>query len=147
MARAKAEGKQTDYPGKKQKKALAIRQQYFYLLTADDDLVLMHKRPPSGIWGGLWTPPSCDVEQDSESYLQDNFGIQLHNPVELAQFRHTFSHYHLDICIEHIQLHQKPKLIMEEQHQLWYNMRKPQEIGLAAPVTKILKQLFDQKSS
>ena len=55
--------------------------------------------------------------------------------------RHTFSHYHLDIQPQHIRLQREPTRIMEGTRQLWYKGGQ-QQLGLAAPVKKLLDSLL-----
>jgi A/G-specific adenine glycosylase len=88
---------QADYPGKKKKKVLPIKHQKFYLLINDSNELLMEKRPATGIWGGLWTPPSSDTELEIESYLSEQLNIEVSSTEMLPEFRHTFSHFHLQI--------------------------------------------------
>ena len=57
------------------------------------------------------------------------------------EFRHTFSHYHLDIQPVQVNLATTPNEIMASQDRLWYNIRQPPEIGLAAPVANLLGKL------
>ena len=58
-----------------------------------------------------------------------------------AEFRHTFSHYHLDITPVVADLDIAPQAVMDASRQLWYNVRQPPQIGLAAPVAALLKEL------
>ena len=94
---AKKENSFADYPGKKPKKALPTKYQNFYLLTSDKNEWLMEKRPATGIWGGLWTPLSSEADESIEDYLAANHGIVINNHRKLPEFRHTFSHFHLQI--------------------------------------------------
>ena len=57
------------------------------------------------------------------------------------EFRHTFSHYHLDIQPVQVNLATRPNEIMAGQDRLWYNIQQPPEIGLAAPVANLLAKL------
>lgn len=84
-----------------------------------------------------------DVESDIELLL-DQRGIQASNIKQqqtLITFRHTFSHYHLDITPILIDLSKQPDVIMEGNKGLWYNLSKPEEVGLAAPVKLLLEAL------
>ncbi|MGB1141418.1 MAG: A/G-specific adenine glycosylase, partial [Halioglobus sp.] len=54
---ANAAGDQTDYPGKKPKKALPVRATHFLVLRNRDGDIWLEKRPAEGIWGGLWCFP------------------------------------------------------------------------------------------
>ena len=58
---------------------------------------------------------------------------------ELAGFRHTFSHFHLDIRPLLIEMAAPPPpLLMEADSRLWYNLRHPAEVGLAAATARLL---------
>jgi A/G-specific adenine glycosylase len=59
----------------------------------------------------------------------------------LIAFRHTFSHYHLDITPILFKLSKQTKMRMEGTKGLWYNLSKPKEIGLAAPVKQLIESL------
>ena len=59
----------------------------------------------------------------------------------LITFRHTFSHYHLDITPILIDLSKQPDVVMEDNKGLWYNLSQPEEVGLAAPVKLLLEAL------
>ena len=60
---------------------------------------------------------------------------------QLIAFRHTFSHYHLDITPVLITLSKKPDMVMEGTRGVWYDLSQPMTVGLAAPVQKLLDAL------
>ena len=60
-------------------------------------------------------------------------------PLEL--FRHTFSHFHLDITPVIIRATTKSQKIMDSQAVIWYKLSNSLPGGVAAPVNKILKEL------
>ena len=65
-------------------------------MRSRDGDIWLEKRPASGIWGGLWCFPEIDHARAGSTRCLDLWG--LHPPkIEGARFRHTFSHYHLDI--------------------------------------------------
>ena len=92
--------------------------------------ILLYKKPPSGVWGGLWSLPEAS-QVDASMQL----GEAQHWPV----LRHTFSHYHLDITPVHCRL-ERFNGIMDSSAQHWYNLREPAELGIAAPISKLLKE-------
>ena len=55
--------------------------------------------------------------------------------------RHTFSHFHLDITPWMLSLENPVFSVMEGDEVLWYNVRKPAQLGLAAPVQRLLDSL------
>lgn len=136
---ALAEDNQTAYPGKKPAKDKPIKQAYLLLLQAPNGDILLERRPPHGIWGGLWCLPEFPVEQPLEKHLI-NFG-DVRSTERWEGWRHTFSHYHLDIQPVLVKLAKQPAGIMEEGRHLWYNLRQPASVGLAAPVKTLLQKL------
>lgn len=125
------------FPFSKPKKEKPVRSTRMLMLEWDSR-ILLKQQPSSGIWGGLWIFPMMDVEQSMmEHELLSHATQSIH---EGEVFRHTFSHYHLDIHPVHIRL-AKPIDVISEAKQLWYNLKQPDSVGLAAPVKKLLESL------
>lgn len=104
---------------------------------------LLQQRPASGIWGGLWSFPEVSEQSDIVPWVKQQLHSNIQELVILDSFRHTFSHYHLQITPVQIQLTQEPNLIREgEDH--WYNTDSPSPIGLAAPVKTLLQTMHEQ---
>ena len=59
----------------------------------------------------------------------------------MTPLRHTFSHFHLDITPVQVSLKTPTDCVMEGAPLLWYNLEQPQNVGLAAPVKKLLQKL------
>lgn len=138
-----AEDNMTAYPGKKPKKDKPTKSAYLLLLQAPNGDILLQQRPPNGIWGGLWCLPELSTEQEPEPHITTHFGPA--HPAEYwPAWRHTFSHYHFQIHPVLAKLHKRPQGIMETDGYIWYNVRKPAAVGLAAPVKTLLEQLLTQ---
>lgn len=139
---AYATGKVSVYPGKKPKKTLPEKTVQLLMLRNPSGDILLQQRPPQGIWGGLWSFPEIALDMDAEGYAEDRFGKVVASETWDA-YRHTFSHYHLDITPVLIQLKKTPTNIAEAHQTLWYNPHQPGTIGLAAPVKKLLEKLAE----
>ena len=142
---ALAEDNPTAYPGKKPVKDKPVKTAYFLLLQAPNGDILLERRPPSGIWGGLWCLPEAPIEQPLETNLLV-YG-QIRGTEHWDGWRHTFSHYHLDIQPVLVKLAKRPASIMEEGRYLWYNVRQPANVGLAAPVKTLLQKLLQPRQA
>jgi A/G-specific adenine glycosylase len=133
-------GKTDQLPTPKPKKTLPIKQTYMLILQQHkENEVLLYQRPPSGLWGGLWSFPQVADLRDTfnETGLElDQASIQT-----LAPIRHTFSHFHLDITPVQAQINTPTDCVMEGKPMLWYNIQQPENVGLAAPVKKLLESL------
>lgn len=132
---------QGQYPGKKPKKVLPVKTTVMLMIRNREGEILLEKRPPAGIWGGLWTFPEVADNDAIEQQCHTLLGA-LPSAVDHWQpYRHTFSHYHLDIQPTLLTIDAAPGRIMENDRQLWYNLQQPATIGLAAPTRKLLDQL------
>ncbi|MEH6387171.1 MULTISPECIES: A/G-specific adenine glycosylase [Pseudomonas] len=130
-------GQPTRYPNPRPKKVLPVRQCVMPMLVNPDGDVWLERRPDSGLWGGLWSPPQLDDLVGLEQ-LVERLGWQSAAPQALEPLRHTFSHFHLDI--QPLVVRVEPGHAVTEPGQVWYNLRQPSRLGLAAPVKKLLKR-------
>ncbi|MCE0494122.1 A/G-specific adenine glycosylase [Vibrio salinus] len=136
------QGNPEDYPERKPKKKKPEKSTYFIILTVNHQ-VWLEQRPSQGIWGGLHCFPEISGNPDIET-LCETFGAEkndIDSIKRLIAFRHTFSHYHLDITPILVELKQIPHFMMEDKAGLWYNLFQPKQIGLAAPVKQLLENL------
>ncbi|CAA0078555.1 Adenine DNA glycosylase [BD1-7 clade bacterium] len=151
---ALASGTPTNYPGKKPKKVLPVRTTCM-VVVQDGEALFLNKRPPTGIWPGLWSFPEIESLTDSETPNVTDVAeqwcaakqLQVIRAELLPGFRHTFSHYHLDIQILHVTTNDHSAAVMESERGLWYNVDAPETIGLAAPVSRIVKALLNAEST
>jgi A/G-specific adenine glycosylase len=132
------------YPTPKKAKTLPIRQTYLLILHNNKDEILLEKRPPTGIWGGLWSLPesrSISVKK----MVKQQFHCTIGKVAPLPSFRHTFSHFHLDIQPLQIQVKDWQPPMMETPAQVWYNISLLEDLGLPAPVRKLLCSLLPER--
>ncbi len=81
------------YPGRKPKKIKPLRQTIM-IIAINDGAVFLERRPPTGIWGGLWSLP--EVENIDE-WCQRTLDQQADQIEQRDVLRHSFSHFDLDI--------------------------------------------------
>ncbi len=130
-------------PRKKAARALPIRTATFIVLKWQES-ILLQKRPNKGIWGGLWSLPELEGEPEKsrvQLFCHDQLHLRIHQYQLLETFRHTFTHYHLDIFPVLILVKKKPSRLMEESQQIWYNPHHPETIGLPKPIQSIVRHL------
>ncbi|PHS20687.1 MAG: A/G-specific adenine glycosylase [Kangiella sp.] len=121
-----------EYPHRKPKKAIPTRE-VTMLLNSKNNIVLLHKRPPSGIWGGLWSLPEQQEVNQSDHKLT-------------GKFKHTFSHYHLNATVVSPIRRQEKNYQVEENNGLaWHNVEQITKLALPAPIKKFLYKHFEIK--
>lgn len=124
-------------PGKKPKKQLPVNSVTMYIFQNESGEVYLEKRPVNGIWGSLYSFP------ENEGNAINSFALTRKRK-SLDRLRHTFSHYHLDIQPELITVKKNANAIAESDRWLWYPLDHSLEVGLAAPVKKLLTNLAAQ---
>jgi A/G-specific adenine glycosylase len=139
--RARQHNSQANYPGRKPRKAMPVKATTMLMVLNPHREVYLQKRPASGIWGGLWSFPEVESSTLAGAYCLDNFACSTLEIDAWDTLRHTFSHYHLDIEPTVVRLDTAPQQVMEDGTGLWYNSARPESVGLAAPVARLLKLL------
>lgn len=132
-------------PKKKASRELPIREATLIILKKGKQIFL-HKRPSPGIWGGLWSLPEIagqPMQKNISAFCRQHFQLKAQDFLSLTPFRHTFSHYHLEIFP--IMIECKAKLLdktIEATQQIWYNPSKPDSVGLPKPIQLIMSTLL-----
>ena len=121
--------------------ALPVRATRMVLLRSADGEVLLERRPPSGIWGGLWGFPECPAEVNVADWCRDHFGLEVEVERPWQVLRHTFSHFHLDITPVPARVCEAGGRVMEGERFVWYKERNGEPPGMAAPVRTLLAAL------
>ncbi|MDX9873686.1 MAG: A/G-specific adenine glycosylase [Spongiibacteraceae bacterium] len=130
-----------DYPGRKPRKALPVRATQLLMLRNHWGQILLQRRPSAGgIWAGLWLFPEVPSGEDVVAFCATRLGIDAIERERWPLYRHTFSHYHLDITPVVLDARGVRHRVTEPDS-LWYDPEQPAEIGLAAPVVRLLEQL------
>ena len=126
------------YPHKRKKKALPVKTATFLLLKNEHGGIYLTQRPPSGIWGGLWCLP--ELHQDKKATWDiEHLDADILFDEAMPVIRHTFSHYHLDFTVIPATVEGNHSTgIMESAPAVWYNPAQPGQLGLAAPIKKII---------
>jgi A/G-specific adenine glycosylase len=141
---AHAQGRQSAYPAPKPRRDSPVRATRMLLLCGPEGEVLLERRPPAGVWGGLWSFPECPLEVDISAWCQERLGLEVTVGTPWRVLRHSFSHFHLDITPVPATVTRTIGAVMEGERFVWYNSRCPDERGMAAPVRRLLAMLASQ---
>ena len=137
---ANQDNRQSELPVARPRKVLPERECSMLLLT-DGRQVLLERRPPTGIWGGLLALPECAVERAEAFALQQ--GCRLHQTYPWPPFRHTFSHFHLKICPTICQVDAVGCQVAEPGWQ-WLESVEIETAALPTPIRLLLRELFKE---
>jgi A/G-specific adenine glycosylase len=126
------------YPHKRKKKELPVKTTTFLLLRNERGEIYLTQRPPAGIWGGLWCLPELDQDA-AKQWDIEYLPADICTGMPRSSVRHTFSHYHLDFTVIPAKVKgNHHKGVMERTPAVWYNPANPSQLGLAAPIKKII---------
>jgi len=141
---AHANGVPDRYPVRAQRKALPVRKTAMILIQDRRNRVLLSQRPPSGVWGGLWSFPECRSAADATRHCREQFGIEIRTSKPWPTLQHGFSHYQLLITPVPARIAGSGRIAMENTASVWYNPRQPDARGLSAPVLELLQRLRNE---
>ena len=113
--RARKAGDVERYPEKAPRRKRRLERRRFFVVTDPDGSCLVERRPPRGIWGGLWSPPERDAGESVGAFLE-HAGIDagLIDRVQASgTFRHGFTHYDLDVEPVYVRLKARPSMVRE----------------------------------
>jgi len=114
--------------------------------------VLLEKRPPIGIWGGLWSLPeipmdalTCLLELDfPESPIATSLGLHIRASTQLPTRRHSFTHFRLILHPLLAFVQTRPRSVNESTDQRWLDPAALDDYGIPAPIRKLIAaQDFD----
>jgi A/G-specific adenine glycosylase len=118
------------------------------MILRDDGRVLLQRRPPSGIWGGLWSFPQLEkplTRAAAKKWARLQLGLEIRAGTPWPDFEHQFSHYTLKITPLPAKLLGTSGACMEESGTVWYNPNHASDRGLATPVQRLLNELRKSK--
>jgi A/G-specific adenine glycosylase len=108
FCKGKASGNPEKYPIKGLKKTIPHIEAISAVIQRDGK-VLLNRRPPKGLLGGLWEFPNWPTEgkKDLERYLKKKvkreIGITVKSKGPIGPFKQTFSHFKLTLHVYHCQ--------------------------------------------
>lgn len=146
-------------PTPKPRKAIPEKNTTMLILMRGDE-VMLEKRPPTGIWGGLWSFPETEtIETESleaeslENEALENehkqhftaltysrFGITTEIAQVLPRLSHAFTHFKLHIQPQRLTVLANNAQVNEAGY-LWLNIDDAIDAAIPTPVRKILQSL------
>jgi A/G-specific adenine glycosylase len=133
---ARRDGLTDILPERKPARVIPTRQVVMLLLRDRAGRVLLEKRGPQGVWGGLWSLP----ESNPANAAQDAARLAEVEPGDAVQpFTHTFSHYRLDVTPRLFHATPRPA-VADDACLRWCTRDDIAGMGLPAPVRTLLKR-------
>ena len=130
------------YPGRKPRKDRPLRTTTM-VLAVSDGAVYLERRPPTGIWGGLWSLPELENIEVSD-WCRDRLEATGVDTVSWDILRHSFSHYDLDIQPVVVHIADPSRKVADSFDATWHRLDHAPPGGIAAPVQKLIESLSSE---
>lgn len=140
---ARAAGIADQLPTRRPPKARPRRTTVLILARRPDGAVLLERRPPTGVWGGLWGFPEAAAVDAVAAWCHATLGTAPAETRERPVLQHAFTHFDLDMTPVEAALPAPPPRVMDAGRYLWCDPRAPGQLGLAAPVARLLAALAE----
>ncbi len=126
-------------PESRPKKPLPQRETGLLILARAGE-VMLEKRPPTGIWGGLWSFPEMAIGDDPGSVSDLRYGARIASIRSLDPVEHGFTHFRLTLRPWHAQV----ESLTPQAHapgRVWLSLRDAAGAAVPAPIRKLLVSL------
>jgi A/G-specific adenine glycosylase len=110
------------------------------LILARAGEVMLEKRPPTGIWGGLWSFPELTLDEDPSTASDLRYGARIDTPRPLPAVEHGFTHFRLTLRPWHAQV-VALSLRANEPGLVWLSLADAAAAAVPAPIRKLLLAL------
>jgi len=139
---ARREGLQQRLPEPRPAKRLPERETFALLVVDGEGRVLLERRPPQGVWGGLWSFPEVAGRASAEDWWLARLGMPAPKAEALPPVRHTFTHFRLVLHPLRYRIGALPPRVTEGGHWRWHDPAAAGPVvGLPAPVARLLERL------
>ncbi len=126
-------------PTPKPKKIIPKKQTTMLLIWHGKE-ILLEKRPPRGIWGGLWSLPEISPQEIATQIVMSRFGLNTEAEEPLPGIQHAFTHFKLEITPQPLHVISKP-LQANMPNMIWLPIEDAIGAALPTPVRNILLNL------
>lgn len=137
MCIARQSGRQAELPVARPKAQLPVRETTVLMVTSGGR-VLLERRPPAGIWGGLLALP--ELASGEVGDFARKHGFRLRASRTLPTYRHTFSHFHLNMSPIACDVDIAAGVASEPGH-VWLDLDEIESAALPTPVRNLLRKI------
>ncbi|NMF89170.1 A/G-specific adenine glycosylase [Aromatoleum petrolei] len=129
-----------ELPAARPKKAVPQRHARVAVIVAGGE-VLLERRPPTGIWGGLLALPEIPADEaDAARWVEARYGLAARAARPLPVLNHTFTHFRLEMTPVLVEVERRQTLAADDDHR-WLARGALADAGLPTPVRRILADL------
>jgi A/G-specific adenine glycosylase len=133
-----ARGEQSRFPEPRPRRSRPRRAAWL-VLARRGSKVLIERRPPTGIWGGLWALPEFPTREHAAQWCSEHLSGAA-PPKPATALRHAFSHFDFDMKPLLVVCAGKSPALRDDDRYRWYDPGSPAEVGLPRPIATLLNR-------
>jgi A/G-specific adenine glycosylase len=134
---ARRDGLQGELPTPRPKKIRPARAAVALIARNTSGGLLLERRPPAGLWGGLWTFPQFDTSDAALAWVAERFGDVCESQT-LGAYEHAFTHFDLTLHPLIVSV-DRAAAINDADRYMWYDAANPARVGLAKPAVDLVR--------
>jgi A/G-specific adenine glycosylase len=138
---ARIEGLTAALPTAKPGKALPTRRCVLLVLRDTHGRVLLTRRPPTGVWAGLWSLPEMPDHDSARDWFAQHVDADFDHAEAHPELEHVFSHYRLQAEPLVWNGVREGSRVGEGSESRWTSFDDLVSIGLPAPVRRLLESI------
>ena len=146
--RAREAGEPTAFPTPRPKRPYPTREKLLVVMRDADGRVLVERRPPSGVWGGLWSFPEASATlelEEAAAAATRRHRLRSRRVRSLAPVEHGFTHFRLRATPVVVSVDPLADRVADGEAVRWIGPEGAAgvaaDVGLAAPVGTVLSRL------
>ncbi len=138
---ARIDGRTAELPTPRPGRVLPRREALALVVRDPTGRVLLHRRPPTGVWGSLWSLPQFDDAASRDDWARATL-VRAAPDTALAAIEHTFSHYHL--TLHPLALRAEPAARIADAGDIaWIDAQGARTLGIPAPVRRLIERILE----
>jgi A/G-specific adenine glycosylase len=137
---ARASNLQDRLPEPRPRAARPAREAWLVIAMRGGHKVLLERRPPSGVWGGMWGLPEFPTRAHALQFCAEHL-VGAGAPQAVRSLRHAFSHFDYEMRPLVVHCLGKAESLRDDDRFLWYDVRRPAKIGLPRPIATLVRRV------
>jgi A/G-specific adenine glycosylase len=134
---ARQRGVQSDLPSPRPRTRRPQRDAWLVVAMRGEHKVLLERRPPAGIWGGLWGLPEFPTRAHADQWCREQLTAGA-TPVRGEVVRHAFSHFDFEMRPLLVRCMGRSDNLRDDDRYRWYDVRQPMKVGLPKPIAMLI---------
>ncbi len=130
---ARRDGRQGELPAARPRPAVPERRSTFVLIS-DGQRLLLERRPPAGLWGGLLVPPEGPPDE-----VLARLGLAELERTGMATLPHAFTHFRLHI--EPVLCRVAAPSTAGQPGMEWVELERAAAAGVPTPIRKLIRRV------